>query len=154
MSEKNNTQQSLVLDTNEITNEKLYNMLVKNFEEQKIYSKKRTFWMRVAAIACVAMLVIFLAGAAMLMPSITNAFNDIDAIAQSIEKDQLVDIINDVQAFSGNAVSITDQLGGLIKDISAVAEGIGSIDFEGLNDAIYALRGTIQPLANFFAMMG
>jgi len=134
----------------EIGNNDAYQLMIQSMEQQKKSNKTRNTIIA-AGFGCIFAL--FLVCALVLMPHLTAAVDDIDAIANSVEGQKLSEIVDDVQALTKEAVSIVEHADGVLDEASGAVKNLEQIDIEKLNEAISNLNDTVEPLAEFFSIM-
>ncbi len=131
-------------------------------DRQARYAKLQCVFSAVAAVCCLAVLVVVLT----LLPRLQGMTDQMQTVLTNVEQvsDQIA--AADVEGVMQNLEAVTQQmaqadLGGIAEDVSKLVqtsqtgledamEKLNAIDLETLNQAIEDLAAVVRPLANFF----
>ena len=116
--------------------------------------KKRLFWQRVTAIACILLLIVVTAGVvyavitlqriAPHVESIVTRLDSATAQLENVDLDALSQEAGDMVAKAKTTLASAD------KAIERVNAAIEDLDIQNLNSAVSELLAVVEPLANFF----
>lgn len=118
-----------------------------NSRKQVAYARVQCIFSVVAAVCCIALLIVGIA----VLPKLQTVAQQADVVLSNLESvtSELAEV---------DLTGMVDQISGLVstsqQGVESTMQKINQIDFEALNKAIKDLSAVIEPIADFFNMFG
>jgi methyl-accepting chemotaxis protein len=120
-------------------------------------TKKNLFFKRLEAVCVMGMFLVVLIAALVVVPKVNTTLAHVNDVAQKAQEvaTKAQDSLAKVDEMTESMKQASQDLNSLVDEngesLSAAIKSMSEVDYQGLNDAIKDLQGTVGPMASFMS---